>query len=196
VNGGPSGKGSVFAVNTDGTGFTNLHSFPALDPASSTNSEGSNPQGSLILSGDTLYGTASSGGNSGNGTVFRINTNGMGFTNLHSFDGDNDGTRPFAGLIQSGNTLYGTAFSGGHSRNGTVFKLAPACPILASQYTESNFLISFLAFPGASYTVQQNTKLSGTNWINFTNFFGDNTVTQFTLPTTNAEQLFFRVLQP
>jgi uncharacterized repeat protein (TIGR03803 family) len=80
VNGGPSGRGSVFAVNIDGRGFTNLHSFPALDPASSTNSEGSNPQGSLILSGDTLYGTASSGGNSGNGTVFRINTNGRGFT--------------------------------------------------------------------------------------------------------------------
>jgi uncharacterized repeat protein (TIGR03803 family) len=99
-------------------------------------------------------------------------------------------------LIQSGNTLYGTASSGGHSGNGTVFKLAPPRPILASQYTESNFLISFLAFPGASYTVEQNTNLSGTNWINFTNFFGDNTVAQLTLPTTNAEQLFFRVRQP
>ena len=28
--GGSSGNGTVFAVNTDGTGFTNLHSFTAL----------------------------------------------------------------------------------------------------------------------------------------------------------------------
>ena len=29
-DGGSSGNGTVFAVNTDGTGFTNLHSFTAL----------------------------------------------------------------------------------------------------------------------------------------------------------------------
>ena len=39
----------------------------------------------LILSGNTLYGTARSGGSSGNGTVFALNTDGTGFTNLHSF---------------------------------------------------------------------------------------------------------------
>src|SRR6266516_3281139 len=30
--GGSSGNGTVFAVHTDGTGFTNLHSFTALSP--------------------------------------------------------------------------------------------------------------------------------------------------------------------
>ena len=39
----------------------------------------------LILSGNTLYGTASSGGSSGDGTVFAVNTDGTGFTTLHSF---------------------------------------------------------------------------------------------------------------
>ena len=29
MDGGSSGNGTVFAVNTDGTGFTNLHSFTA-----------------------------------------------------------------------------------------------------------------------------------------------------------------------
>ena len=33
----------------------------------------------LILSGNTLYGTAR-GGSSGNGTVFAVNTDGTGFT--------------------------------------------------------------------------------------------------------------------
>jgi uncharacterized repeat protein (TIGR03803 family) len=127
--GGSSGQGTVFAVNADGTGFTNLHSFTAFSVLSSTNSDGASPYAGLILSGNTLYGTAYQGGSSGNGTVFAVNTNGTGFTNLHSFTalssvtyGNNsDGANPTAGLILSGNTLYGAAFQGGSSGNGTVF---------------------------------------------------------------------------
>ena len=69
----------------------------------------------MILSGNTLYGTATDGGSSGNGTVFAVNTDGTGFTNLHSFTAldlyytNSDGANPYAGLILSGNTLYGTA---------------------------------------------------------------------------------------
>jgi hypothetical protein len=48
----PSGAGTMFAIKTDGTGFTNLYSF-------TVNPSGANPQGRLILSGNTLYGTAS-----------------------------------------------------------------------------------------------------------------------------------------
>jgi len=77
--------GTVFAINTDGTGFTSLHSFTALN--NQTNSDGAYPQAGLILSGNTLYGTAALGGNSGAGTVFAINTDGTGFTNLYNFTG-------------------------------------------------------------------------------------------------------------
>jgi uncharacterized repeat protein (TIGR03803 family) len=124
--GGTNGNGTVFAVNTDGTGFTILHTFPRN---SVTNSDGANPQAELILSGNRLYGTAQAGGTHGNGTVFALNIDGTGFTNLHSFTakstvspyGNSDGANPFAGLILSGNTLYGTASFGGSSGNGTVF---------------------------------------------------------------------------
>ena len=59
VDGGSSGNGTVFAVNTDGTGFTNLHSFTAgVDLQLYTNSDGAYPYAGLILSGNTLYGTA------------------------------------------------------------------------------------------------------------------------------------------
>ena len=53
-------NGTVFAVNTDGTGFTNLHSFTAASGSlvSITNSDGASPYAGLILSGNTLYGTA------------------------------------------------------------------------------------------------------------------------------------------
>jgi uncharacterized repeat protein (TIGR03803 family) len=129
--GGTNGYGTVFAINTDGTGFTNLHTFTALH--NGTNSDGNQPLAGLILSGNTLYGTALYGGTNGNGTIFAINTNGSGFTNLHSFTAANydasfnitnsDGTFPAAGLILSGNTLYGTASRGGSSGNGTVFAI-------------------------------------------------------------------------
>jgi uncharacterized repeat protein (TIGR03803 family) len=134
--GGRSGWGTVFALNTDGTGFTTLHSFAATSGSEGgygTNSDGAVPNGGLILSGNTLYGTAQSGGRSGWGTVFAVNTNGAGFTTLHSFaaisgsGGDygtnSDGAKPYAGLLLSGNTLYGTTQYGGSSGNGTVFAI-------------------------------------------------------------------------
>ena len=126
--GGTNGNGTVFAVNTDGTGFTNLHTFTATDPHTGTNRDGAYPYAGLILSGNTLYGTASGGGTNGDGTVFEVNTNGTGFTNLHTFTAtdphtgtNRDGANPTAGLILSGNTLYGTASGGGTNGNGTVF---------------------------------------------------------------------------
>jgi uncharacterized repeat protein (TIGR03803 family) len=129
VNGGSSDQGTVFAVNTDGTGFTNLYSFTAYSIFPSGNNDGANPQAGLILSGNTLYGTAYGGGSSGAGTVFAVHTDGTGFTNLYSFtaapgsSANSDGAKPQAGLILSGNTLYGTAAYGGSSAYGTVFKL-------------------------------------------------------------------------
>ena len=116
TGGGSSNYGTVFAVNTDGTGFTTLHHF-------TRGTDGANPVAGLILSGNTLYGTAVSGGSSDDGTVFKINTDGTGFTNLHSFDMVGDGANPYAGLILSGNILYGTAAYGGISDAGTVFAL-------------------------------------------------------------------------
>src|ERR1035437_5755881 len=78
-----AGLGLIPAGRATAQTFTNLHSFRLLN--NSTNSDGANPQAGLILSGNTLYGTASGGGSSGYGTVFAVNTDGMGFTNLHSF---------------------------------------------------------------------------------------------------------------
>ena len=58
--------------------FTTLYSFTG-------GSDGADPYAGLILSGNTLYGTANNGGSSGNGTVFAVNTDGTGFTTLYSF---------------------------------------------------------------------------------------------------------------
>jgi uncharacterized repeat protein (TIGR03803 family) len=49
------------------------------------NSDGIHPQAGLAAAGDRLYGVMSGGGNGGAGTVFALNTDGSGFTNLHEF---------------------------------------------------------------------------------------------------------------
>jgi uncharacterized repeat protein (TIGR03803 family) len=124
LNGGSSGVGTLFKVTTDGTSFTTLHSFTATSGSGrflGTNSDGAYPSAGLIVSGNTLYGTAALGGSSGYGTVFAVNTDGTGFTTLHSFTYGSDGAAPNAGLILSGNRLYGTAFLGGSGAAGTVF---------------------------------------------------------------------------
>jgi uncharacterized repeat protein (TIGR03803 family) len=119
--GGAPSYGTVFSINTDGSGFTSLHSF--------NGSDGAHPFNSLILSlsGTTLYGTTQNGGSSatstfpGYGTVFSINTDGSGFTTLYNFTGDGDGAYPFDTLVLSGSTLYGTTEVGGAGGFGTVF---------------------------------------------------------------------------
>jgi uncharacterized repeat protein (TIGR03803 family) len=111
--------GTLFAVQTDGTGFVTLHDFHGTLPSS----DGSLPNAELVLLGNTLYGTAQSGGSSSSGTVFSVNTDGSSFTTLHSFLGGDDGDLPHAGLTLSGNTLYGTTQYGGNSGCGTIFAI-------------------------------------------------------------------------
>jgi uncharacterized repeat protein (TIGR03803 family) len=116
ANGGSFGRGTLFAINVDGTGFTNLHHFTG------GNNGGHTPRALLTASGDVLFGTAQWGGSSNKGVVFRINTNGTGFTNLHSFTGGSDGEQPLGNLVLSGNRLFGTANAGSAgSFYGTIF---------------------------------------------------------------------------
>jgi uncharacterized repeat protein (TIGR03803 family) len=138
----------VFALNTDGTGFTNLHSFTAF--LSNTNSDGASPQAGLIVSGNTLYGTAVQGGSSAHGTLFAVKTDGSGFTNLHSFAGG-DGATP-NGLILSANTLYGTAAGGGSFGNGTVFSLSLLLPQLTMAISGPYVILTWPANDPAVYS--------------------------------------------
>jgi uncharacterized repeat protein (TIGR03803 family) len=145
--GGVYGKGTLFAVNTDGTGFKNLHSFTATSGRYSTNSDGAGLTASLVLVSNTLYGTAGYGGSEGNGTVFCVNTDGTGFTNLHNFNEVGGGEvmfiQGFGALILSGNTLYGTKSVDG-TKNvgpvnyGTVFRINTDGSAFATLYSFTN----------------------------------------------------------
>jgi uncharacterized repeat protein (TIGR03803 family) len=155
--GGTSGNGTVFAVNTNGLGFTNLFSFPG-------GNGGSGPHGGLTLWGNTLYGTTSTGGTSNNGTLFAINIDGSGFTNLYSFTGCGDGANPQADLVLSGNTLYGTTAAGGSSGNGTVFSFTLPRPLLAIARSGTNVILTWSA-SASGYNLEFTTNLvSPTVW--------------------------------
>jgi uncharacterized repeat protein (TIGR03803 family) len=199
--GGSGGNGTVFKVNTNGTGFTILHSFTAS--ANSINSDGAWPYAGLILSGNTLYGTAVHGGSSGNGTVFAVHTDGTGFTNLHSFTvtasssphNNSDGANPWAGLILSGNTLYGTASYGGSSGNGTVFALKLPTPPSIGITTTGNQIVLSWPTNAAGYALQSIANLSSGSWSNVTSgitIVGTNYVFSSTM---SGKAAFFRLTQ-
>jgi len=158
--GGSSANGTVFKVNTDGSGYTILYSFSA--PATYlTNSDGGAPWGGLILFGNTLYGTAAWGGSSGNGTVFKVNTDGSGFTVLKTFAGGSDGANPAAGLLLSDGTLYGTTSAcNSGSSYGTVFKVntdGSGFTVLKDFSPLVNYTNSDGAYPYAGLVLSGNT---------------------------------------
>src|SRR5277367_808774 len=117
--GGTLNNGIVFKINTRTGVETVLHNFAG-------GADGADPQGSLVRGkGTTLYGTTTTGGAAGAGTVFEVT--GKKETVLYSFAGGTDGADPEAGLIlDADGNLYGTTSSGGSTGNGTVFKLVPA----------------------------------------------------------------------
>jgi len=117
--GGGYNNGTIFQMNADGTAFQLMHSFV------SAATDGQQPLGSLLLSGTTLYGMATSAGSSYGGTLFRIGTNSTGFQVRRQFSVSN-GIWPWDSLMQSGTTLYGMNTYGGNSSDwngkGTIFK--------------------------------------------------------------------------
>lgn len=118
--GDPRVLGTIFKINTDGSGFALLHAFPFPLIAA----EGMQPHGSLILSGSTLFGMTHGDGSSSYGTVFQMQTDGTGFTPLHTFAGGmDDGRYPEGSLILAGSVLYGMTNKGGDSDFGVVFSL-------------------------------------------------------------------------
>ena len=133
--GGANGTGVVFELVKGPNGYsqTVLASFAGKD-STGVNSTGANPNGSLIADASgNLYGTASTGGANGSGTVFELvkGSNGYSQTTLASFAAKDStganatGANPNGSLIAdtSGN-LYGTASTGGANSSGTVFELA------------------------------------------------------------------------
>jgi uncharacterized repeat protein (TIGR03803 family) len=118
------GCGTVFKVTKAGK-ETVLYSFAG-------GTDGATPYAGLVMDAKgNLYGTTYYGGTSTNcyldcGTVFKVSSKGK-ETVLYSFTGGTDGAYPYFGFLvmDAKGNLYGTAYAGGSSEEGTVWKLTP-----------------------------------------------------------------------
>lgn len=108
----------ALAANT----YKILHKF--------TGPDGSDPISVLIFdTAGNLYGTTTSGGCCGNGTVFKLAPNADGSwtqSTPYSFTGGRDGATAMSAVTFDGaGNLYGTTVWGGDYASGTVYKLTP-----------------------------------------------------------------------
>jgi uncharacterized repeat protein (TIGR03803 family) len=151
AGGGDSSLGTIFKMENNGSGFALLHEFAG------NTTDGANPNGSLIISGSTLYGMTAGGGDRSMGTIFKIETDNSGYTLLHEFaSSTTDGANPNGSLIISDSTLYGMTIEGGNNNNGTIFKIQ-------TNGTDFNLIHSFAggvadgAFPRGSLLLSGST---------------------------------------
>jgi uncharacterized repeat protein (TIGR03803 family) len=146
--------------------------------ASFTGLNGGVPQGNLIMDASgNMYGTTSSGGASGYGTVYEVARGSGTITTLASFNGGNG---PVAGLLMDGlGNLYGTTVWYGSGAGGTVFELAKGSGTITT-------LASFNGYNGSTPTgsliMDSGGNLYGTTYYGSANYgAGDNYGTVFEL---------------
>jgi uncharacterized repeat protein (TIGR03803 family) len=163
-----------------------FRTIASLSPNVSLNG-GFHPAASLYIdSSGNIFGTTTTGGIYGDGTVFEIAEPGNAFSTLISFTGSGGtypGSTPEAGLISDGNgNLFGTTEYGGTSGDGTVFELAGPSHNFST-------LLSLTgtggAYPGANPQAGLNSDGNG-NLFGTTSFGGtssDGTVFELTGPS-------------
>lgn len=143
--GGPNDTGTLFRINPDGSGFTTLFRFAAIDDED-VNVGGAIPEGRLALAADgTIYGTTQRGGRSGSGVIYRIDPATDAVSVVYEFlprtDGSRtstDSSRPASGLVSGPDgALYGAGRDGGAAANGGVFRYTPGQPGVQLLYSFS-----------------------------------------------------------
>jgi len=124
--------------------------------------DGTNPVSSLIDVSGTRYGATIAGGVSGDGlgTIYAIDRETNAEHVAYEFAGGSDGALPEGGVIEVGDTLYGTTSLGGKPNAGVVFSLNPATGVEKILHT---FRGSDGANPWASLT-KAGTNLYGTTY--------------------------------
>jgi uncharacterized repeat protein (TIGR03803 family) len=127
IFGGVNGTGVIYKLHRDGTGFTVLFSFDVSSPQDATtglqiNSTGAYPSSGLLqISNGSLYGTAGQQGANGYGNIYRISTDGSGFTVLQSFAIGTIGANPSGELILARDgTIVGTTGTGALLADGVT----------------------------------------------------------------------------
>lgn len=189
--GGTNGRGTVFKLNPDGSGFTVLHSFTYA-------TDGSDPVVGVVQGvGNVLYGVTTAGGPiNSHGTIYQLNPDGSGFKVLYSSI-----SVSYSSLLQGSFTggsgaLYGTIY--GASTNGPkgfLFALLVNPPLTITpvgSQTVGNQTAVFWPSWALNYTLQTSTNLANGPWTTVPNII-PLTGAQF---TNHQPAAFFRLVQP
>jgi|GEM_PF-1465245 len=125
--------GGINDTNFDGAGVMFKVRIPTTDDYANTgrhytivhrfDANGSRPTGPIVATNGYIYGCVTYGGDFGGGAVFRISTNGTGYTHIYSFKGKPDGAYPNWLLLGQNGMLYGTTYYGGNKNRGTLFAM-------------------------------------------------------------------------
>jgi uncharacterized repeat protein (TIGR03803 family) len=118
-------------AQADDAEFKTLYKFEAAAANTFTSPLGSQPDTTVAIGADgAIYGMTNTGGDYGNGVIFRFDPRTRRYSVLHTFsatdaNGDNaDGVTPGNGLTAGPNgVFYGMASFGGPNGNGTVFSI-------------------------------------------------------------------------
>ena len=130
-DGGTANFGSAFKISPSGA-LTVLYNFDST--------HGSSIYAPLVQGSDgNFYGTARTGGTKNNGGVVFKLTAAKKLTVLYNFDATGattDGTRPYAGLIQSADGYFwGVTSAGGNNAAGTIFYIDSTGAFYRSLYS-------------------------------------------------------------
>jgi uncharacterized repeat protein (TIGR03803 family)/YD repeat-containing protein len=131
AGGNAADNGVIFSYDlnpNDPSPYKVLHYFGDGSAAN----DGVNPDGSVTIIGNQLYGVTTGGGLSGQGALFRMNLDGMGYQILYSFQGT-AGDHPIDSLTplvhpDGSITLYGMTQQGGDpaTNGGVIFAVTVA----------------------------------------------------------------------
>jgi uncharacterized repeat protein (TIGR03803 family) len=116
--GGAAEGGTFFSFDPHTSAFNVLYEFGA------SAGDGTLPQFAPVYSNGSFYGTTRQGGAHNFGTVYRFDPASGQETVLYSFTGSTDGKYP-ADLMAVKGVLYGTVFSGGMSKAGSIYSVVP-----------------------------------------------------------------------
>lgn len=122
--------------------------------------DGGTVAGSLVLSGNELYGVTSAG------TIFKVATNGTGLTTMAVVGG-----YPSGGLVLGGSTLYGVTQEGG-SGYGSIYKIG-------INGTSVTTMSSFGSYPGGVAYPMGGLALSGSTLYGMTSQGAYNSLTTY-----------------
>jgi uncharacterized repeat protein (TIGR03803 family) len=164
--GGSSGNGVLYTLNTNGSDFKLLHTFPGTP-----NPAGGDP-GGLTLFGQKIYGARPDGGTNRHGFIFEYDIIYATYKILYNFTipdsqlKNADGIRPISRVAVIEDRLYFTASAGGPSGSGTIgsLQLEVARPSIRISRTSQGIRLLLFGDISRTYTLERSEAVPASIW--------------------------------